>query len=175
MFARWAKLIGRPDFILDPKLQTDAARGKAGPRLSRVMSEWTQQRTSTEAIETLTRNGLPAGPVYSPRQLLDDELVIETGIFQYVAHPGLERPAPLAGPIVRLANSDHAIRKPAPSAGQHTEEILKALGITSAEIQSLALQRTISGDLQSQDANSSGRRAYSKTESRKNPKMRSSR
>jgi crotonobetainyl-CoA:carnitine CoA-transferase CaiB-like acyl-CoA transferase len=175
MFARWAKLIGRPEFISDPKLQTDAARGKAGPRLSRVMNEWTQQRTSTEAIETLTRSGVPAGPVYSPRQLLDDELVTETGIFQYVAHPGLDRPAPLAAPIVRLTESDPAIRRPAPSAGQHTVEILKALGMTPAEIESLALQRTISCGLQSQGENSRKKRPAARPEAGSTLKIRKQR
>ena len=144
MFARWAELVGQPELVHDRRLKTDAARGRHGRRISKIMQEWAATRTSADALETLARHGLPAGPVYSPRQLIADELVAETGILQQVVHPGLQRPAPLAGPIVRFGNVDATIRNPAPTAGADTRQVLEHLGLTGQEIAALEEQGAVS-------------------------------
>ena len=144
MFARWAELVGQPELVHDRRLKTDAARGRHGRRISKIMQEWAATRTSADALETLARHGLPAGPVYSPRQLIADELVAETGILQQVVHPGLQRPAPLAGPIVRFGNVDPTIRNPAPPAGADTRQVLEHLGLTGQEIAVLEEQGAVS-------------------------------
>ena len=144
MFARWAELVGQPELVHDRRLKTDAARGRHGRRISKIMQEWAATRTSADALETLARHGLPAGPVYSPRQLIADELVAETGILQQVVHPGLQRPAPLAGPIVRFGNVDPTIRNPAPPAGADTRQVLEHLGLTGQEIAALEEQGAVS-------------------------------
>ena len=144
MFARWAELVGQPQLVQDRRLKTDAARGRHGRRISRIMQDWAAPRTSADALETLARHGLPAGPIYSPGQLIADELVAETGILQQVVHRGLRRPAPLAGPIVRFGNIDPAIRNPAPTAGADTRQILEGLGLTRHDIAALEKQGAVS-------------------------------
>ena len=137
MFARWAKLIGRTDFLQDGRFKDDASRGRYGEHLSLAMREWTLKRTTVEALQALADAGIPAGPIYSPEQVVSDELVAETGILGKIGYPGLAAAAPLAELIVRLADRDTSIRSRAPLVGEHTDEILRGLGVADAEIERL--------------------------------------
>jgi crotonobetainyl-CoA:carnitine CoA-transferase CaiB-like acyl-CoA transferase len=144
MFARWATLVGRPELASDRRHATDAARGKRGRQISKIMQAWASGRTSREALEILAQHGLPAGPVYSPRQLIEDELVAETGMLQPVEHSGLARAAPIAAPIVRFGGVDDGIRAPAPEAGADTVAVLESLGLGEREIAELEQMRVVS-------------------------------
>jgi formyl-CoA transferase len=143
MFARWARLMGRPELIDDPRLQDDAQRGREAEWLSGIMSEWTQSRSSAEALAILAQHGLPAGPVHSPRQLIEDPLVAETQLLWPMPVPGQAIPAPIAGPLVRLDGVGPAIRDRAPFVGEHTAQVLRELGLSAAEISALTARGTI--------------------------------
>ena len=143
MFARWAMLMGHPELIDDPELQDDAARGRQGERISGIMSEWTAVRTSEEALSVLAQSGLPAGPVYSPRQLVEDPLVAQSQLLSPVQIPGHTRPAPIAGPVARLDGVGPGIRACAPFVGQNTRAVLLDIGVSAAEMASLAARGII--------------------------------
>jgi crotonobetainyl-CoA:carnitine CoA-transferase CaiB-like acyl-CoA transferase len=136
MFGRWAHLVGRSDLVDDDRFATDASRGENGEVLSGIMTGWTRQRTSHEAIALLSRSGIPAGPIYSPRQTLADEQIAEAGIFERVAHPGLDRVVPLTRLVVQLQDLDDPIRR-APRVGEHSVEILAGLGYSDGDIATL--------------------------------------
>jgi crotonobetainyl-CoA:carnitine CoA-transferase CaiB-like acyl-CoA transferase len=80
---------------------------------------------------------VPAGPILSPQQLLDDPHVKAANYFARAAYPGLERPAPIPATPVRLSETPGTVRTPPPELGQHTDEILRGLGFTKADIESL--------------------------------------
>jgi formyl-CoA transferase len=134
MFARWVKLIGRPELLERQDLADDPGRGRQGEMLSQLMADWTRQRSTAEAIEMLRSLGIPAGPVYSPRQLLDDDAIARGGYYEWVAHPGLVDPVPLVGPIARLGGIDDSVHCTAPFLGEHSREVLAELGCSLDEI-----------------------------------------
>jgi crotonobetainyl-CoA:carnitine CoA-transferase CaiB-like acyl-CoA transferase len=101
------------------------------------MQDWVAPLTVAEVVETLSANGIPCGPVYSPRQLLDDPLVQESGVFTPVAVPGVDTAAPLVRPIVEFPGSDVAIRTGAPEVGAQTLQILADLGLAADQIAQL--------------------------------------
>jgi crotonobetainyl-CoA:carnitine CoA-transferase CaiB-like acyl-CoA transferase len=137
MFARWARLVGRGELLQDERFATDARRGENGELLSAIMRGWSCARTSKEAIDQLAQSGIPAGPVYSPRQALADDDIAAAEILERVAHPGLEDPAPLARLVVRLQSVENPIRRRAPLVGEHSVEILRGLGLGESEIGTL--------------------------------------
>jgi crotonobetainyl-CoA:carnitine CoA-transferase CaiB-like acyl-CoA transferase len=128
MFARWARLAGRPELADDERFADDARRGEQGELLGRLMSGWCAQFTRDEALAQLEEARIPAGPVNSPRQVLQDEAIRESGAFHPVAYPGIAEPVPLVAPPVSLSRTPPAIERRPPTAGEHTEEILRELG-----------------------------------------------
>jgi crotonobetainyl-CoA:carnitine CoA-transferase CaiB-like acyl-CoA transferase len=77
---------------------------------------------------------IPAGPVLDLDAVLDDPQVKASELLCSVDYPGAIRPVPLANTPVRLSASPGTIRHRAPTAGEHTDEILEQLGYSAADI-----------------------------------------
>jgi crotonobetainyl-CoA:carnitine CoA-transferase CaiB-like acyl-CoA transferase len=143
LFERWVKLIGEDHWRDDPRFANDQARGDNGEIISARMTEWTEQRTTEEAIKALEEVRIPAGPVLSPRTALEDPQVKAGGYMTDVEFPGIDRPAPLSNTPVRLSGTPGTIRHRAPLLGEHTDQIMTELGYTAAEIEDLRAKRVV--------------------------------
>ena len=82
MFARWAGLMGEERWLSDPRFKDDEARGDHGEIISKRMSEWTAERTTAEALAALEAAKIPAAPLYSPQQAVDDAHIRAAGLLQ---------------------------------------------------------------------------------------------
>ena len=143
MFARWATLMGDDHWLTDPRFQDDRARGDHGELISKRMAEWTAERTTAEALAALEAARVPAGPLYSPQQALEDAHIRAAGLLQDTEYPGLPRPAPLAPTPVDLSETPGRFRRRAPTLGEHTDEILAELGYRPAQIAELRTKGVI--------------------------------
>jgi crotonobetainyl-CoA:carnitine CoA-transferase CaiB-like acyl-CoA transferase len=143
MFARWAKLMGEDHWLTDPRFKDDLARGDNGEVISKRMSEWTAERTTAEALAELEKAKVPAGPLYSPQQALEDLHIRAAGLLTDTDYPGLPQPAPLAPTPVDLSETPGRFRHRAPTLGEHTDAILAELGYTSADVAGLRARRVV--------------------------------
>lgn len=143
MFARWARAVGREDWIDDPRFATDISRGDHYEIIAQAMNEWTSQRTTAEAIAALEAVRVPAGPVYSLDDVLADPQVRHRKLLRPVEYPDAPRPVPLADTAVRLSATPPAIRRRAPTLGEHTNEVLREIGYSEKEIRELRAQNVI--------------------------------
>jgi crotonobetainyl-CoA:carnitine CoA-transferase CaiB-like acyl-CoA transferase len=143
MFARWAKLMGEDHWLTDPRFKDDEARGDNGEIVSKRMSEWAAERTTEEALAELERAKIPAGPLYSPQQALEDRHLREARLLVDTDYPGLPRPAPLAPTPVDLSETPGRFRHRAPTLGEHTDEILAELGYSATDIAGLRDRKVI--------------------------------
>ncbi len=72
LFRRAARLIGAEEWIEDPRFASDKSRGDNGAIISARVGEWCASRSSADAIAAFEKARVPAGPVYTMRETLDD-------------------------------------------------------------------------------------------------------
>jgi crotonobetainyl-CoA:carnitine CoA-transferase CaiB-like acyl-CoA transferase len=107
------------------------------------MAHWCAERTTQEAVDTLGRAQIPAGPVLSPQQALDHPHIRAAGFLKDVDYPGLPNPAPVARAAVRLSQTPGEIVTRPPMLGEHTDLVLSDLGYDSAAIAALRAKGVI--------------------------------
>ena len=137
LFVRWTKLMGEDSWLNDPRFSDDIKRGDNGPLISQRMARWCAERTTQEAVDTLGRAQIPAGPVLSPQQALDHPHIRAAGFMTSVDYPGLPNPAPVARAAVRLSRTPGEIVNRPPTLGEHTDLVLGELGYDAASIAAL--------------------------------------
>ena len=153
LFRRWVELIASDngggaggeeiDWLNDPRFADDLARGdNAGP-IGERMNDWCASRSTAEAVDALNGAMIPSAPAYSMQQTLDDPHIAEVESFVDLEYPGMARPAPVARPSVRLTETPATIRHRAPTLGEHTDEILGALGYADDEIAAFRAERVV--------------------------------
>ena len=139
LFRRWTALVGEPRWLEDPRFADDRSRGDHGAVISERMATWCGERTTDEALAALDAARIPAGPVLSPQQVLDDAHVRTIGFLRSVAFPGSdgEGEAPVAETPFSLSAAAAGIRGRAPALGEHTDAILTDLGYSAAAVAAL--------------------------------------
>lgn len=143
LFKRWADLMGESHWLEDPRFRDDISRGDHGEVISARLAEWCAERTTAEVLAAMEEARLPAGPVLSPQQVLDDPHIAAKGLFQATDYPGLEQPAPLMKTPVELSATPGTIRTRPPMLGEHTDQIMQQLGYSASDIETLRAERVI--------------------------------
>jgi len=136
LFRRAARLIGAPEWIDDPRFASDKARGDHGEIISERVAAWVAEKTSAEAIAASAGARVPAGPVYRPRETLDDPHIAGGDFFASVNFPGIGD-AKIAATPVKLHATPGEVRARPPVLGEHTDIVLRELGFSAAEIDAL--------------------------------------
>ena len=137
MFERLLRAIGRPDVIDDPRFKTNADRVKNVAALDEIVGGWIGARTLDENLAFFEDAGVTVGPVCDIADLVEHPYLSERGIL--VELPDDEMGSvPMHTVVPRLSDTPGAIRRPAPTLGEHTAEILAALDIGADEVARMA-------------------------------------
>ena len=143
MFERWTTLMGESHWLEDPRFRDDMSRGDHGEVIIERMARWCAERTTEQALAALEEARLPAGPVYSPQQTLDDPHVQAVGFLKALGFPGSPASAPVVDTPFSLSETDTGIRHRAPLFGEHTDQILAEIGYEPSEIAALRAARAV--------------------------------
>lgn len=133
MFERWCRLMGREDLFDDPRFADDDSRWEHGDVLNDLMQQWCDGRSKAEVLAALEAAKLPAAPLNSAQDVLDDPHVRAMGFLKPVPFPGASRDVPIVETPFRLSKTPGTIRRRAPLLGEHTDEVLSEIGYSSGE------------------------------------------
>lgn len=143
LFERWVELMGEPHWLDDARFKDDISRGNHGELISERLGRWCAERTSQQVLSEMEAARIPAGPVMSPQQVLDDPHAAARKVFNYLEYPGAAKPAPVMQTPFSLSETPTEIHRRAPTLGEHTDQLMKELGYSDAEIQRLRAARII--------------------------------
>ena len=124
----FAPAVGLEHLVDDPKFRDTLSRGENRHELIEVLDEIFAKKTYDEWADILDSSGdFIFSPVQNLSELADDSQVIANDYITEVEHPDLGA-VKLANHPVSYSATPHSIRSVAPELGQHTEEIILALG-----------------------------------------------
>ena len=136
IFKRLMHAAGRDDLAGDPRLADNAGRVAHQDEVDDAIARWTRTLEADRVLAVLDDAGVPAGPIYSVADMIDDPQYNARGLFETVEAGG----APLKIPAIvpKLDRTPGATLWPGPELGAHNREVyVGALGLDEAELRSL--------------------------------------
>ena len=130
-FARLAEICGHPEWAEDARFATNGARVANRAEIVELVSDAIRKRPAGEWFDLLEGAGIPAGPINRISQALDDVQAQHRAMVRTIA--GI----PLVGSPVRIEGERADSDLPPPALGEHTDEVLAALGIAPPELERL--------------------------------------
>ena len=127
----------------DLRLATLGGRLAHRAAVDELVGGLTRARHAEELTYALQHAGVAAYPVQNCLDLHRDENLAAFGFWHWLDHPHMG-PSPYEGLEHRLSRTPGELRSPAPTLGQHNDEILTGmLGMTPAEIAQLKLDKVV--------------------------------
>jgi len=137
MAERLFRAIGRADMITDIRFRTNTDRVRNAAACEAPIAAFIAARTLAENMEIFERAEVTAAPVYDIDQFMADPHVIAREILVDLPDDAMGH-LPMHNVIPRLSATPGRLRRPAPALGEHSAEILGALGLDRAELEGLA-------------------------------------
>ncbi len=137
--AYWPKfctLVGRPEWIVDPRFQSLLGLGEHGPSIVPEVDAMFAARTLEEWRPLLDGAGLIWEPVAELPEVVEDPALRERGAFSMIDHPRGGAIEIISAPF-HIRDADVAVRGPAPDAGQHTREVFAEAGVEASEVEAV--------------------------------------
>ncbi|MCX6023096.1 MAG: CoA transferase, partial [Chloroflexi bacterium] len=109
---------------------------------SAEMAEGFARKPAAAWLDALTAADIPCGPILTRAQVFDEPQILANDAIVDMLHPDAG-PIKIAGVPVALSDNPSEIRLPAPSLGQHTDEVLRELGYSGERIRELQTRRVV--------------------------------
>lgn len=133
---RFCQAIGKPELLEDPKFATGPVRSENRGELRQIIEAVTETNTKAYWIETMTKAGVPCGPINAINETFAEPQVKHLGIATKVNHHSLGA-FDIVGQPINMAVPQPDELRPAPDPGQHSDEILRTLGYDADAIGAL--------------------------------------
>ena len=142
-FARFAALLGRPEWAGDALYAHNPARVANRESLDNAIAETLKTAPAEVWLAKLGESGIPCGRINSVAQALNDPHTLAREMVRTVPHATAGDVKMLGIPF-RFSDTPPSVRRPPPTLGQHTEEILRDIvKVPDARIEALRAERVI--------------------------------
>lgn len=135
-FARLARIVGHPEWIMDARFSTDDQRVAHRSELAALIEAETVREPMEFWMRDLEKAGVPCGPILDYGDALTTPQATAREMTVDVEHPILGRLRTLGTPI-KMSATPLNPRRRAPMLGEHTDDVLHAAGYSSDEIEQL--------------------------------------
>ncbi|TXC98889.1 CoA transferase [Streptomyces sp. ISID311] len=140
LWRRFATAIGLAALVDDPRFATNPDRVRHRGELLPLIERALAARGAQEWAAQLTEEGIPVGPINTVDQALRHPQVIARGMVAEIEHPDAGTLRTLTSPI-KLSEHPAAIRTPPPRHGEHTAQVLTALGAGLGQLAGLRARK----------------------------------
>jgi formyl-CoA transferase len=136
MWQRLCEAIGRKDLLEAAEFKGAQNRADNRAALNALLNDALKARPSAQWVEKLNAAGVPCGPIYSVDQVFADPQVQHLNAAAQVEHPSLGS-FKVVNQAVTLSRTAASMAAATPELGQHTDEILRELEYSDAEIRKM--------------------------------------
>lgn len=136
------KALERPDLATNADYATLADRYRNRPKLMELLNLVFQTCSSAEWLQRLETVGVPAGPIYKLDEVFADPQVQHLGI-AVPCHHHARGDTHIVGEPIELSRTPARVASMAPEPGEHTEQVLRALGYETADIERLRTAKIV--------------------------------
>ena len=139
---RLAPALGLADMATDPRFAKNIERVKNRRELEAALEAAIGKHDREPLLAVLEEAGVPATPVNSVKQVMEDAQTAARSMIERVVHPRLGE-IPVVGTPVKFSRMRAGVRRAAPQQGQHTDEILAEYDYSAADIAALRAKKVV--------------------------------
>ncbi len=132
-FKGWCTALGHPEVADDPRFATVVDRLTNATEMVELLKGYAVETSVEDFLRLAAEHDVPASAINSMDTLPEDPQVLHNEVF-------IEREHPVAGPMreprpaARFSATSQEAGTPAPTYGEHSDEIVTALGLDAAEL-----------------------------------------
>ncbi|MEA2309285.1 MAG: alpha-methylacyl-CoA racemase, partial [Thermoleophilaceae bacterium] len=134
----WCRGVGREDLI---EKQFSGPGTDAHAEVERIFLERTRDDWQAFASE----HDCCLEPLLDLDEALDSELVRAREMVVELEQPGADRPVRQLGVPIKLSRTPGGVQGPGPALGEHTDEVLAALGYSAEDVDALKESGAVAG------------------------------
>jgi len=142
-FARTAEVLGHPEWASDARFNSNRARVEHRATIDALINEALAQDEADPWLDKLKAVGVPCGRINTVAEALDDPQTQARAMIETIEHPTIGALKMLGIPF-KLSDTQCSVRRPPPTLGQHTDEVLAGeLGLSAQAIAELRAQKVV--------------------------------
>jgi crotonobetainyl-CoA:carnitine CoA-transferase CaiB-like acyl-CoA transferase len=142
-FARTAEVLGHPEWANDARFNSNRARVEHRATIDGLIEQALSQDDADAWLDKLKAVGVPCGRINTVAEALDDPQTLARNMIETIEHPTIGALKMLGIPF-KLSDTKCSVRRPPPTLGQHTDEILTGeQGLSAEAIAELRKQKVI--------------------------------
>ena len=142
IFKRMMKAIGRSDLADDPALAHNDGRVARTDEIETVISDWVAAHDLDRVLEVLEGADVPSAKIYDIADIMNDPHYAARGMIrEHRLQDGKKLKLPDIVP--KMSETPAETKWLGPALGEHTEEVLRALGYSAEQMQGLKQQGVI--------------------------------
>jgi len=139
---RLAPALGLAEMATDPRFAVNIERVKHRRELEAALEAAIAKHDREPLLKVLEDAGVPATPVNTVKQVMEDAQTAARSMIERVVHPRLGE-IPVVGTPIKFSRMRPGVRRPAPQQGEHTDEILAEHDYSTADIAALRTKKVV--------------------------------